>query len=166
MNEKTNAHSIAPSQKNSRADTLVEEFQKQMALYLSWELSKNISHAKRENASNCRFNGSSVPYGYQIDDEKHYQINSDQAPVVLEIFQRFAAGVLMAELLKDLDAKGIRNAKGNPYTRKTLTKLLTNRIYIGEYHYADIVVPGGVPAIVDKELFDAVAVRLADLDCR
>jgi hypothetical protein len=37
----------------------------------------------------------------------------------------------MAELLRNLEAKGVRNAKGNCYTRKTLTKLLSNRIYIG-----------------------------------
>ena len=81
-------------------------------------------------------------------------------------FQRFAANVPMAELLRDLETKDVRNAKGNCYTRKTLTKLLSNRIYIGEYRYTDIVIPGGVPAIMDKEVFDAVAARLANSNCR
>ena len=31
--------------------------------------------------------------------------------------------------------------------------------YIGEYRYKDIVTPGGIPAIVDKDLFDRVQQR-------
>ena len=30
------------------------------------------------------------------------------------------------------------------------------RRYIGEYRYKDIVTPGGIPAIVDQDLFDRV----------
>ena len=36
-----------------------------------------------------------------------------------------------------------------------------NRRYIGEYCYKDIVIPGGVPAIVDQALFDRVQERFA-----
>lgn len=38
--------------------------------------------------------------------------------------------------------------------------MLKNRRYIGEYRYRDIVTPGGVPAIVPKELFEKVQERL------
>ena len=165
MNRKMNAHS-ADQQQDQRAEALMEQIVKAMAEHYKMELSAKITHGKNANACSCRFNGGSVPYGYQIDTDLHYQINPDQAPVVLEIFQRFVAGVPMGELLRDLEAKGIRNAKGNCYTLKTLTKLLSNRIYIGEYRYADIVIPDGVPPIADKALFDAVAARLANLDCR
>ena len=144
----------------------MEQIGKAMLEHYKMELSKKVTHTKKQKALACRFNGGSVPYGYQIDTDLHYQITPGQAPVVLEIFQRFAANVPMAELLRDLEAKGVRNAKGKCYTRKTLTKLLSNRIYIGEYRYADIVIPGGVPTIVDKELFDAVAARLTNSNCR
>jgi hypothetical protein len=166
MNQKTNARFAADLQQDQRAEALVEQIGKAMLEHYNMELSKKVTHTKKQKALTCRFNGGSVPYGYQIDTHLHYQINPDQAPVVLEIFQRFAANVPMAELLRDLEAKGVRNAKGNCYTRKTLTKLLSNRIYIGEYRYTDIVIPGGVPAIVDKALFDAVAARLANPNCR
>lgn len=166
MNQKTNARFAADLQQDQRAEALVEQIGKAMLEHYKMELSKKVTHTKKQKALTCRFNGGSVPYGYQIDTDLLYQINPDQAPVVLEIFQRFAANVPMAELLRDLKTKGVRNAKGNCYTRKTLTKLLSNRIYIGEYRYTDIVIPGGVPAIVDKELFDAVAARLANSNCR
>ena len=165
MNQRMNAHS-ANQQQDQRSEALMEQFVKAMAEHYKMELSAKIALGKTKNARNCHFNGGTIPYGYQIDDEQRYQINPNQAPVVLEIFQRFAAGVPMAELLQDLGVKGVRNAKGNCHTRKTLTKLLSNRIYIGEYRYTDVVIPDGVPAIVDKELFDAVAARLANPNCR
>ena len=37
--------------------------------------------------------------------------------------------------------------------------MLTNRIYMGEYHYGDVIVPNGVPAIVSEELFNRVEER-------
>lgn len=33
-------------------------------------------------------------------------------------------------------------------------------MFIGEYHYADIIVPDGIPAIVSEELFEMVQTRL------
>ena len=39
--------------------------------------------------------------------------------------------------------------------------MLHNRKYIGEYRYRDIVVPGGIPAIVPEELFNRVQERMA-----
>ena len=38
---------------------------------------------------------------------------------------------------------------------------MKNRKYIGEYRYQDVVIPGGVPAIVPQELFDRVQARIA-----
>lgn len=164
MNQTSNAHS-ADQQQDQRAVALIEQFVKAVAEHYKMELSIKITRGKMANACSCHFNGGSVPYGYQIDDKKHYQINPDQTSVVQDLFRRFAAGVPITELLRDLETKGVRNAKDNCYTRKTLTKLLSNRIYIGEYRYADIVIPDGVPAIVDKALFEAAACRLAQNNC-
>lgn len=38
--------------------------------------------------------------------------------------------------------------------------MLTNRRYIGEYKYRDIVVPNGIPAIISQDLFERVGQRL------
>ena len=151
MNQRMNART-ADCQQDQRSEALMEQFVKAVAEHYKMELSVKIALEKKENARSCRFNGGTIPYGYQIDGEQHFQFNSAQASVVKDTFQRFATGAPVAELLRGLEAKGVRNAKGNCYTRKTLTKLLSNRIYIGEYRYTDIVIPDGVPAIVDKEL--------------
>ena len=39
--------------------------------------------------------------------------------------------------------------------------MLTNRKYIGEFRYNDIVIPDAVPAIVSKDLFELVQRRMA-----
>lgn len=38
--------------------------------------------------------------------------------------------------------------------------ILKNRKYIGEYKYQDVIISGGVPAIVPQELFDRVQARI------
>ena len=111
MNQKMNAHS-ADQQQDQCAEALIEQFVKAVAEHYKMELSVKIAHGKMANASSCHFNGGSVPYGYQIDDEKHYQINPDQTSVVQDLFRRFAAGVPMTELLRDLETKGVRQCKG------------------------------------------------------
>ena len=43
--------------------------------------------------------------------------------------------------------------------KNSFFQIFRNRRYIGEYRYKDIVTPGGIPAIVDKDLFDRVQQR-------
>ena len=48
-----------------------------------------------------------------------------------------------------------------PYSISVLSNLLKNRKYIGEYKYGDVIIPDGIPAIIDKELFERVQTRMA-----
>ena len=43
----------------------------------------------------------------------------------------------------------------------SIQHMLSNRLYIGEYKYRDIIVPDGIPAIVPEDLFDRVQEKLA-----
>ena len=51
---------------------------------------------------------------------------------------------------------------GIPFTRGPLAHLLRNRFYIGEVAFKGEVLPGEQPAIVDRELFDAVQAKLTE----
>ena len=42
-----------------------------------------------------------------------------------------------------------------------LSNLLKNRRYIGEYKYGKVIVPDGIPGIIDKELFERVQMCMA-----
>ncbi len=124
------------------------------------DLSEKVSRGMTDNALKCKFNGGTIPYGYCIDVQKHYQINSVQAPLVLELFHRYAGGESMTDIVEDLNARGFRTTRGNRFNKNSLNRIFGNRNYIGEYHHMGIVTPGGIPAIIPEELFERVAARL------
>ena len=51
---------------------------------------------------------------------------------------------------------------GIPFTRGSLAHLLRNRFYIGEVIFKSEVLAGEQPAILDRELFDAVQAKLSE----
>jgi hypothetical protein len=112
------------------------------------------------NALNCRTNGVTV-LGYKKSPDDHYEIDEMTAPIVREIFEKYAAGVKQPEICRNLNERGFRTTKGGLFNKNSLTRILKNRKYIGEYHYKDVTIPGGMPALVPKELFDDVQQKLA-----
>ena len=46
------------------------------------------------------------------------------------------------------------------FTYNSVQTLLTNKRYIGENHFKDIVMPDSIPAIVDKDLFEEVQLKI------
>ena len=113
-----------------------------------------------ENALKCKYNGATVPIGYRIDSEQHFQIDPLKAPFVLEAFKRYDEGATMTQIRDWLNAQGVKNSRGQPITYNNIQRLLSNRRYIGEYSYRSIIVPDGIPMIVPKELFDRVQEKL------
>ena len=51
---------------------LTEGLHELMAVYYSLELSKKVTRGMTDNALKCQFNGGTIPYGYRIDEQKHY----------------------------------------------------------------------------------------------
>ena len=50
----------------------------------------------------------------------------------------------------------LRNNFNRPFQASAMTLLLKNRKYIGDYCYGDTIIPGGVPALVEKDVFERV----------
>ena len=130
------------------------------AEYYSAELSEKVIRGMTENALKCQYNGSFVPVGYTIDDEKHYQIDPLTAPFVKEVFEMYAGGKMIKDIVVYLNEKGVRSSQGKPMTKTTVTTLLKNVKYKGQYKYRDILIDDGVPRIVSDELFQAAQERL------
>ena len=55
-----------------------------------------------------------------------------------------------------------RRVGGIPFTRGPLAHFLRNRFYLGEVVFKGEVFPGEQPAILDRDLFDAVQAKLND----
>ena len=139
---------------------ILESMLEGMAEYYSAELAEKVVRGQTENALRCKYNGGRVAFGYKIDQNKDYQIDSTKAPLVLEIFTRYANGETMNVIRNDLNRRGVTNTKDTKLDLHFIPTLLHNRKYIGEYKYRDIVIPGGIPALVPQDLFDRVQCQL------
>ena len=158
-NNRVHVVSVTEPISNTPEGIMLESLLEGMAEYYSAELAEKVSRGHKENALKAKFNGGPVPLGYRIDSEHHYQIDPNTAPVVQEAFHRYAAGESIRSIIESLNARGIRNSRGNPFTKNSFQTLLKNRRYLGEYRYKDTVIPDAIPAIIDLDCFDAVQRR-------
>ena len=140
---------------------LLESMLEGMAEYYSADLSEKVMRGQTENALKCMYNGGTLPIGYVVDKEHHFQIDPVAAPLVLQAFTDYANGKSMREVTDTLNLAGIRTKRGGKVSINSVTRMLHNRKYIGEYQYRDIVHPHGIPAIIPEELFERVQERLA-----
>ena len=140
---------------------LLESMLEGMAEYYSAELSEKVVRGLTENALKCKYNGGTLPIGYTIDENQFFQIDPVTAPAVLDAFKKYAKGATMQEITDELNIKGIRTSKGTKISLNTVTRMLHNLRYIGEYQYRDVVVPNGILAIVPTKLFEQVQERAA-----
>ena len=131
------------------------------AEYYSADLSEKVVRGMTENALKSKYNGGTLPIGYQIDSNQCFQLDPLTAPFVREAFQRYDEGATMTAIRDWLNEQGVKNTRGQKMTYNSIQHLLNNRRYIGEYTYRDIVVPDGIPAIVPQDLFDRVQEKLA-----
>ncbi|MBS6585854.1 MAG: recombinase family protein [Eubacterium sp.] len=153
-------HLIAePTPDDSPESGLMETILEGMTEFYSKNLSCNIRRGMEYNARHALFNGHAV-FGYCVGSDKKYVINPAQAPFVQRMFTEYADGKALTDIVRDMDAQGLRTSRGVKFSVNTVNKMLKNRAYIGEYHFGDIVIPDGMPALIDATTFDRVQERL------
>lgn len=139
---------------------ILESVLEGLAEYYSANLSQNIIRGMRESALKCQFNGSGLSLGYTVDKEHKFHIDPDGATVVRLIFNKYDNGEKIADILRYIQAQGIKTARGKEFTHFGISRVLRNRAYIGEYRWQDIVISGGMPKIIDNDLFERVQRRM------
>ena len=139
---------------------ILESMLEGMAEYYSAELSVKIKRGQKENAMKCKNNGSKPPYGYYVNNEGFLVINESQAPVVKDIYNRYERGETITEIVNALNSQGLRCSTGKPFTVGRVSFLLKNRKYLGEYKYGNIVIPNGIPAIIEPAQFERVRIKM------
>lgn len=140
---------------------LLEAMLEGYAEFYSAELSEKVIRGMTENALKCKSNGSLIPYGYYVGEDRKFHIEPTEAKVVQEVYQRYAEGEPSTKICTDLNARGIRSKTGKDFSPSVIVFMLHNRKYIGEYRFMDIVVENGVPQIVSPELYDRVQERFS-----
>jgi len=140
---------------------LLESMLEGLAEYYSVELGVKVKRGLTENALKARHNGGIIPFGLMVDEEQKYQPDPLTAPVVREIFERYADGESVEEIRKSLSARGIKTKTGGDQLNfNSIRNMIQNRKYLGEYIYGETVIPDAYPAVVTQELFNRAQTRL------
>lgn len=125
-----------------------------MAAYYSEQLSQNIRRGQRASAAKAQCIGGNRPLGYKTGPDKRFVIDPETAPTVNLVFDLYAEGKTIAEIVEILNSKGLRTLRGHPFTHNSLRTILKNEKYIGVYTYKDeIRLEGAIPPIIDEETF-------------
>jgi site-specific DNA recombinase len=91
-------------------------------------------------------------FGYS----RKYEVIPDEAAVVVEIFERRAAGQSATSIAKNLASRGLLTSAGNPWRAAPLGLLLTRPGYAGlREHNGQIVGKTSYPALVPEALWHA-----------
>lgn len=123
------------------------------AEYYSENLARNIKRGMKENALHGVAMGSPV-LGYKIGSDRHYEIEPVGAKAVQIIFDMYSTGHSKAEIVERLNSDGFRTSRGNAFNKNSLQRILQNEKYTGLYNHMGVELPGAIPQIIDKELFD------------
>ena len=75
-----------------------------------------------------------APFGY-VNAEKTYAIDEATAPIVKEIFERYANGEKQREIAVSLGQRGVRTKRGNMPENRWVDYILNNPCYIGKIRY-------------------------------
>lgn len=115
--------------------------------------------------------GGMAPLGYDTKD-RQITVNEAEAETVRRIFRRYLELGSLSLLMIDLRKQGVvtkrrtvktgKSVGGIPFTRGPLAHLLRNRFYIGEVSFKGESLPGEQPAILERELFEAVQAKLTE----
>lgn len=112
-----------------------------------------------------------APLGYDTKD-RQITVNEPEGEAVRAIFRRYLDLGSLNLLMADLRRRGVitkrrilktgKSVGGIPFTRGPLAHLLRNRFYIGEVKFKGEILPGEQPAILERDLFEAVQAKLTE----
>ena len=137
---------------------ILEGLLEAMAEYSSANLSENIRRGQQESIKKGWFCGGHIPYGYIVEDHRLVP-DPATAPLVQEIYQRYADGFSLALIADDFNDRGILTRMGRRWSVSSFDTIVPNPAYIGDYTYAGQIVPGCSTPIVEKETFFRAVAR-------
>ena len=132
---------------------ILESIMEGLAEFYSAELSQKIKRGMRESALKGKATGGGRCLGYRANESKDYVIDEREAECVRKIFDMYSKGTPVTHICKHLNNLGYRTVQGRPFVSSSVTRIVQNPKYIGRYRYDDILIEGGVPAIVSEDVF-------------
>ena len=169
--------SITESIDDDKFSIILEAMLEAMAEYYSINLAEEVKKGMTEKARRGE-RQTAAPFGYRT---VNHQLVPDpaEAPIVKELFARFAAGESYFALTRWLNASGVRTRRGHSFQNRSVRYILTNPTYIGmnawtpdrdkkrntEYLMDEntMLEPGTHEPLIDRATWDKVQSRIASL---
>ena len=123
--------------------------------FYSDNMAEDIRRGLMDSASQGKVVGA-LPYGYKKGEDGKVAIDEELGPIVQEIFSRVMNDETYADIARDLNARGYRTQHGKQFGKSSFRAILENERYTGVYLYGDIRIDGGMPKLIEKEVYDAV----------
>ena len=133
---------------------ILESLLEGMAEYYSAELSQKVKRGMNENREKGNFTGGTILYGYKVENKK-VVIDKTEASIVKKIYEEFASGRLVTEILDEFNKTGILY-RGKNFGRNTLYNFLKKEKYTGRYTFNGKVYTNIYPRIISDELYEIV----------
>ena len=139
---------------------ILESVLEGMAEYYSANLAQNVLRGMQQKAEKGKYMGGTIPLGYKIDSDKNYVIDENSAFLVKQIYERYADGYTIKEIIEELNNAGHKSSTGRKFTYNSMHTVLTNQKYIGRYECLDVVLDDAIPRIIDDATFEKVQQRI------
>lgn len=140
---------------------ILESLIEAMDEYYSENLALEVKKGMLENALKGKHTGGGKLLGLSVDDEGYYYPD-ENAPIIYRIFKEYADGVPKTQIVERLNREGYRNQYGRKFNTRTITDLLQNEKYIGNFIYnhtqSQVIRLEGIikNPIVDEDLWERV----------
>lgn len=139
--------------------------------------SERVTAVMISRASEGKWNGGRIPFGYDYDPEtRTFTVNDAEAGIIHMIYDKYEESRSLIQVTKLLNGLGYRSRAGKPWNPTTVAKMMNNPFYLGMYRYNVfnekltgnvstkhkknenewVIVEDHHPAIVDMERFQRV----------
>lgn len=139
-------------------ESIIEWFDEYYSINLSGEVLRGMTEKALRNGYQ-----SVPPLGYRaVGEGKPFAIDPERIGMAEFIFTAYHDGKDMTAIAREMNLRGWITRRGNPFERRTVARILSNRFYIGEVAWNGITFQGTHPlreAITD--VFDDNQKRIA-----
>lgn len=146
--------SVLENLDDSPESIILESLLEGMNEYYSANLSREVTKGMKENAYIAKFNGGTIPLGYDIVNQE-YIINKEEASTIELIFNMYREGKSYQVIADHLNNKGIRTKAGKKFNKRSFESIIRNELYCGTYKYKIkgelIRLEDSLPAIISKD---------------
>jgi site-specific DNA recombinase len=167
--------SVLENLDDSPESLILESVIEGMAQYYSANLAREVAKGQKENALKALHNGGDAPLGYDVEFDKTYIVNEEEAQAVKIIFNMYIKGYSYSNIIDELNKLNYKTKRGNKFGKNSLHGILNNEKYTGVYVFNKtqrkgidgkrngnkqksedeiIKIEGGMPAIIDKDTFN------------